>query len=69
MTVDDKVALEDTDGVEVKLDGKVALRDTVKDTVAQDDCVSDAVNEALAVMELVYDALPLRLVDSVGDRD
>ena len=37
----------------VKDEENVALRDIVNDTVAQDDCVSDAVNESLTVGELV----------------
>ena len=37
--------------------------------MAQEDCESDAVYETLAVAELVCDALPLKLEDSVGERD
>ena len=62
------MALGDRDGDEVKLDENVALRDIVNDTVAERDstCIVD---KALSVGELVNDVLPLKLVDSVGERD
>jgi hypothetical protein len=54
-----KVPLRDCDSDGVKLGVKVPLRDCVNDTVAQDDCVRDVVNEELSVLESEYDALPL----------
>ena len=65
----DSVGERDCDVDGVKDEENVALRDCDGDTVAQDDCVSDAVNESLTVGELVYDALAQKLADSVGERD
>ena len=46
----------------------MSLRDTVSDTVAQDVCVKDVVNEGLPVVEPERDELAHKLGDSVSER-